>query len=164
MDTNLFPALFIRPSLLQAQTLTLQQVCDSARVHYPLTRQKNLVAQTALLSIDNLRKGYLPQININGQASYQSDVTRINVSFPGVTVEPMSKDQYKLSADISQVLYDGGMIKKQQELQQLNAAVEDQKLEVELYKLKETDHPDLFEHSFYRCAAKTNRTIESGYR
>lgn len=125
------------PLLPAAQTLTLQQACDSARVHYPVIRQKQLVQQTAALSIDNLSKGYLPQISINGQATYQSDVTKIAISFPGVNIEPLSKDQYKLAADISQVIYDGGMIRQQQQLQQLNATVEDQKLEVELYKLKE---------------------------
>lgn len=125
------------PLLPAAQTLTLQQACDSARVHYPVIRQKQLVQQTAALSIDNLSKGYLPQISINGQATYQSDVTKIAISFPGVNIEPLSKDQYKLAADISQVIYDGGMIRQQQHLQQLNATVEDQKLEVELYKLKE---------------------------
>lgn len=125
------------PLLSAAQTLTLQQACDSARVHYPAIRQKQLVQQTAALSIDNLSKGYLPQVSINGQATYQSDVTKIAISFPGVNIEPLSKDQYKLAADISQVIYDGGMIRQQQQLQQLNAKVEDQKLEVELYKLKE---------------------------
>lgn len=125
------------PLLSAAQTFTLQQACDSARVHYPAIRQKQLVQQTAALSIDNLSKGYLPQVSINGQATYQSDVTKITISFPGVNIEPLSKDQYKLAADISQVIYDGGMIRQQQQLQQLNAKVEDQKLEVELYKLKE---------------------------
>jgi outer membrane protein TolC len=125
------------PLLSAAQTLTLQQACDSARLHYPAIRQKQLVQQTAALSIDNLSKGYLPQVSINGQATYQSDVTKIAISFPGVNIEPLSKDQYKLAADISQVIYDGGMIRQQQQLQQLNAKVEDQKLEVELYKLKE---------------------------
>jgi outer membrane protein TolC len=125
------------PALLHAQTLTLEQVCDSARVHYPMTKQKQLVQQTASISIDNLRKSYLPQVNINGQASYQTDVTKISIPVPGIVIEPLSKDQYKLTADISQVLYDGGMVKQQQQLQQLNAAVEDQKLEVELYNLKQ---------------------------
>jgi len=35
------------------------------------------------------------------------------------------------------MIYDGGMTKEQKALQQLNATVEDQKVEVELYKLKE---------------------------
>lgn len=38
---------------------------------------------------------------------------------------------------MSQLVYDGGVIKQQNELQQLNSEVEQQKVEVELYKLKE---------------------------
>jgi outer membrane protein TolC len=40
-------------------------------------------------------------------------------------------------ADVNQVIYDGGTISRQKELQRLNAEVEDQKVEVELYKLQE---------------------------
>ncbi len=126
------------PALLLAQNLTLQQIIDSARLHYPATRQKKLVQQTANLTIDNLSKGNLPQVSINGQASYQSDVTGFNIPVPGINIEPLSKDQYKLTADVSQVLYDGGLIKQQQQLQSLQAAVEDQKAEVELYQLKQS--------------------------
>lgn len=124
-------------NLLAQAPLQLESVYQTAREKYPLLKQKKLVQQTAALSIDNLTKGFLPQISINGQASYQSEVTAVNISFPGVNVTPLSKDQYRLTADVSQLLYDGGLNKQQQTLQELNAAVEDQKLEVELYKLKE---------------------------
>jgi outer membrane protein TolC len=120
-----------------AQTLTLQAACDSARVHYPAIRQKQLVQQTAALTIDNLSTGWLPQISLNGQASYQSDVTGINISFPGISIQPPNKDQYRVTADISQLLYDGGLTKQQKVLQEKNAAVQDQQLEVELYHLQE---------------------------
>ncbi len=125
------------PIFLSAQNLTMQQVYDSARLHYPAIRQKKLVQQTASLTIDNLSKGNLPQVSINGQASYQTDVTSISIPVPGINIEPLSKDQYKITADVSQVLYDGGLIKQQQQLQNLNAAVEGQKVEVELYQLKQ---------------------------
>ncbi len=130
--------ILLLPVLSVAQTpLQLEAVYEKAREHYPLLQQKKLVQQTAALSIDNLTKGLLPQISINGQASYQSEVTAIAISFPGVTINPLSKDQYRLTADISQLIYDGGLNKQQQALQQLNAGIEDQKLEVELYKLRE---------------------------
>jgi outer membrane protein TolC len=89
------------------------------------------------LNIENLSKGYLPQFQVNGQASYQSDVTRLNIPLPGIPVTALSKDQYKVMADLSQTLYDGGSIKAQKDWQQLNANVETEKAEVELYQLKE---------------------------
>jgi outer membrane protein TolC len=128
------------PGWLTAQelnTLDLQQAYDLSRKNYPVIKQKDLVKQTAAISIDNLQKGFLPQLTLSGQATYQSDVTKVPVSLPGLTIEPPSKDQYKLLADVSQLIYDGNTTREQKVLQQLNASVEDQKAEVELYKVKE---------------------------
>jgi len=128
------------PGLLPAQELTqlnLPQAYDLAQKNYPLIRQKNLVKQTADINIENLQKGFLPQLMVSAQATYQSEVTKVPVSLPGFSIEPPSKDQYKLLADISQLVYDGGVTKEQKVFQQLNANVEEQKLEVELYRIKE---------------------------
>src|SRR5882724_11085860 len=133
------PALFISLNV-QAQsnaTLTLERAYALAQQNYPIIRQKDLIRQTASISIENLNKGYLPQFTFSGQATYQSDVTTIDVSFPGFTFNPLSKDQYKALADVDQVIFDGGMIKQQKAAQQLNEVVEEQKVEVELYKLKD---------------------------
>jgi outer membrane protein TolC len=120
-----------------AQTYTLQQVQELARQNYPLIKQKELIQQTREISIANLQKGYLPQFALNGQATYQSDVTRVKIPVPGVNIEPPGSDQYRVTADVNQTIYDGGLIKQQKNIQQLNAAVEEQKLEVQLYQLKE---------------------------
>lgn len=120
-----------------AQTYTLQQVQELARQNYPLIKQKELIQQTREISIANLQKGYLPQFALNGQATYQSDVTRVKIPVPGVNIEPPGRDQYRVTADVNQTIYDGGLIKQQKNIQQLNAAVEEQKLEVQLYQLKE---------------------------
>ncbi|MBN8674723.1 MAG: TolC family protein [Chitinophagales bacterium] len=117
--------------------LDLQQAYELSQKNYPVVRQKDLIRQTANITIENLQKGFLPQFTVSGQASYQSDVTSVPVSLPGITIESASKDQYRLLADVSQLIYDGGITREQKVYQQLNATVEDQKVEVELYKLKE---------------------------
>jgi outer membrane protein TolC len=120
-----------------SKQLSLQQAQAMAQQNYPLVKQRNLVKQTAALNTDNLGTAFMPQVTLNGQATYQSEVTKLNIPLPGVTVSPLNKDQYKLLADVNQLLYDGGAIKEQKNIQQLNAAVEDQKIEVELYKIKD---------------------------
>ena len=120
-----------------AQTVTLEQVQAKARQQYPLIKQKDLIKQTKDITIENLNKGFLPQLSVSGQATYQSEVTTVKIPVPGVTIDPLSKDQYKIVADINQMIYDGGMLKQQRSIQQLNADVEEQKIEVELYKLEE---------------------------
>ncbi|MBL7733164.1 MAG: TolC family protein [Chitinophagaceae bacterium] len=117
--------------------LSLQQAYDLAQKNYPVIRQKDLVRQTTALTVENLQKNFLPQVTISGQASYQSDVTSVPLTLPGLSIEPPSKDQYKLVADVNQLIYDGGVTREQKKIQLQAGEVEEQKTEVELYKLKE---------------------------
>jgi outer membrane protein TolC len=134
-------SLILVPGLLAAQGLNkldLQQAYDLSQKNYPVIKQKDLIKRTSAISIENLQKAFLPQVSLSGQATYQSDVTEVPIKVPGFNIESPSKDQYKVVADINQLIYDGGAIKEQKALQELNASVEDQKVEVELYKLKES--------------------------
>lgn len=119
------------------EPLTLQSAYQLAEKNYPLVRQKELIRQTTQLTFDNLSKGFLPQISLGAQATYQSDVTQVKIPVPGFSVEPLNRDQYKILADLNQLIYDGGVISRQKKIQQLNEEAEQQKVEVELYKLKE---------------------------
>lgn len=130
--------LAITLSNAQQQSLSLQKAYELAQQNYPLIKQRELLKQTTGYTVDNLGKGFLPQVILSGQATYQSEVTAIKAPpIPGFTFESPSKDQYKILADVNQLVYDGGMIKQQKTIQQLNEETEQQKIEVELYKLKE---------------------------
>jgi len=75
------------PAIAHAQDngkLTFEQAYSLAQQNYPLIRQKQLVQRTATLTIENIDKGFLPQFSISGQATYQSDVTSVPVSIPGI--------------------------------------------------------------------------------
>lgn len=140
MKKHFLLAMLVMPFQLLSQPLqklTIEQAYDLSAKNYPVVKQKDLIKQTAGISIDNLQKGFLPQVVISAQATYQSDVTKVPVSLPGFTIEAAAKDQYRLVADVSQLVFDGGLTKEQKVYQQMNAAVEEQKVEVELYKLKE---------------------------
>lgn len=131
-------ALCLSPALAQDSTLlTLDQAYELARQHYPLIRQKGLVKRTADLTISNLNKNYLPQVTVSGQATYQSAVTSVPIRIAGIDIPTLSKDQYRIQAEAFQLLYDGGTVAAQRNLQQVNALVEDQRAEVDLYKVKE---------------------------
>ncbi|HEY9048479.1 MAG TPA: TolC family protein [Ohtaekwangia sp.] len=128
----------VLPAHAQADyPLTLEECYTLAEQNYPLTKQRELIRQSREYSVDNVLKGYLPQFSINGQASYQSDVTQIPIKVPGTDIHVLSKDQYKVYAEVNQVVYDGGATRQQQHAQEMNALVEEQKLDVELYKLRE---------------------------
>jgi len=136
---RLLSVLLILPVMLlaQSQSLTLQKAYELAQQNYPLIKQRELIKQTSEYSEENLGKGFLPQINLSGQATYQSAVTQVKLPAPGIFIEPLSKDQYRIVGDVNQLIYDGGAIKQQKGIQYLSDEVEQQKIEVELYKLKE---------------------------
>lgn len=119
------------------QTLSLAHAQEQAEKNYPAISRKSLIAQTAAISIENLQKVFLPQVSVSAQASYQSDVTQIPISLPGLNIQSPSKTSTgssRISANWSMM---GGITKAKKELQQLNAAAEQQKLELELYQVRE---------------------------
>lgn len=133
-------AVFFVGFLAKAQSLeqlSIEECYHLARQNYPLVKQAELISKTAEYSIENASKGYLPQFNVSGQATYQSEVTKIPIQIPGGNISELSKDQYRLAIEGSQLLFDGGGIAQQKQAIQINAAMEGQKLEIELYKLKE---------------------------
>lgn len=124
--------------LINAQeTITLEQCYQWARENYPLIKKQELIKKAEQYTTENALKGWLPQVNITAQATYQNDVTQFPLKLPNVNVEPLSKDQYKVFADVSQTIYDGGNIRNQKNLAKIQSEVQTIQTEVELDKLKE---------------------------
>lgn len=126
--------------LLSGQTgnpLRLDSCLEMAKRNYPFVRQYALIDKAREYSLENARKGYLPQLSMMGQATYQSDVTQIPISLPGLNIPTISKDQYRLYAEVSQSITDLFTIRDQQAYINANSDIEVQKTEVELYKLRE---------------------------
>lgn len=119
-----------------AQTLTLEECYDLAKQNYPLIKRHDLIAKTKEYNLQNAANGWLPQIQIVGQATYQNDVIQFPIQLPNMTIEPLSKDQYKIYADVQQNIYDGGMIANQKKMATINSEIELQKTEVETDQLE----------------------------
>jgi len=121
--------------------LTLEECYRQTIATYPLGRDKTLLKDISALKIENLNLNYLPRFDLSAQASYQSDVTMVEVdlSIPvDIEFPRATKDQYKVSMDISQVIFDGGVTKRQKELEGKTLDAGLQQIEVSLYKLKES--------------------------
>lgn len=119
-----------------AQTLTLEECYGLAKQNYPLIKRHDLISKTKEYNLQNAAKGWLPQIQIVGQATYQNDVIQFPIQLPNMTIEPVSKDQYKVYADVQQTIYDGGMIANQKKIATINSEIELQKTEVETDQLE----------------------------
>ena len=107
--------LLLSAAIYAQDNTTLEQVLNAANTHYPLTKQRDLVEQSKDFSLAALNRAFLPQLSINGQATYQSEVTElpIKINLPGINIEGLDKDQYKATADVNQILFEGGNISAQ---------------------------------------------------
>ncbi len=124
-----------------SDTVTLEYCYQQARKNYPLARQLDLLGKSAELRIRNLNKNHLPQMNVNGNASLQSEVTDVVIvlpaNLPAIGMPPLSKDWYKLTVDVNQSIYDGNLVNFQKKIENSNLQTDEKSIQIELYKLKD---------------------------
>lgn len=102
--------LIVCPMLTKAQSsLRLENLIESAHKHYPLSLRDSLINQSQALELKNLSNNYLPSLSLEAKATWQSDVTEINLPIPGLEFPEFPQDQYRLSVDIRQLIWDGGL-------------------------------------------------------
>ena len=119
------------------QVVTLDDCYTAAINNYPNIRQLDLNVQMNQLNKQNLQTNYLPSLNLNGQASYQSDVTKVPINVPGINIPTIAKDWYALNLDIEQMIYDGGLTNSLKKVEDADLGIAHQKLQIEFYQLKE---------------------------
>ena len=126
---------------IQAQTLDECQ--QAAERNYPLIKRMDLIRQTTDLNVGNIQKGWLPQVSVMAQSTYQSNVT----AFPDqmqalykqmcISMEGLRKDQYRVGIDVQQLVFDGGAIRNQKEMTRLQGVVESAQNEVSMYSVRQ---------------------------
>lgn len=117
--------------------ITLDECRSLARANYPLIKRFRLVEQSRSLSVSNASKAWLPQVSLNARASYQSEVTRLPADIPGVEISPLPKDQYDVSVNVSQQIYDGGSVSSSKRLEDARSDVEREQVNVAIYDVYE---------------------------
>ena len=113
--------------------VTLEQCKAWARDNYPVIKQYNLVEQSRRFTVENAAKAWLPKAVVSGTASYQSDVTTIPITLPGVDIPTLSKDQYDVNITVSQQVYDGGAVSSAKRLAEAQGDVGREQVSVAMY-------------------------------
>lgn len=137
---KLFIGLIMLPIMLQAQTL--EECQRAAENNYPLIRQYGLIDKTTELTVDNIQKGWLPQVSALAQVTYQSDV----ISWPdqmktmmtgmGIDMKGLRKDQYKIGVDVNQIIYDGGAMSSQKAIAREQGSVQKAQNDISMYQIR----------------------------
>lgn len=127
--------LFLLSIRLYAQpTLTLEGCYALAAKNYPMAKQTALLQQKSVYEVAALNKGKLPKIDLNAQATYQSEVIGFPIAMSGIT--PLNKDQYRATLDVNQLIYNGGTIDANAKLKAAQTKTQQQQIQVTLYQLK----------------------------
>jgi len=139
--TLLTPLFVVSLFSISAQSLTIEDCQGMARENYPAIARFNVIENIRSFNLENANKAYYPQLSLNAKATWQSDVTRIDLelpsTFPPLAVPVPDKDQYQVYGQLNQLVWDGGKVAAQKEMIVANAEVEKQKLETEIYSLQE---------------------------
>jgi len=135
MKTRILSLLMLMALPLWAQQhITLQECYELVAKNYPLAKQSNVMEQQNEFDQEAISNEKLPQVIMSAQATYQSEVTEVPI--PNSGIEPLNKDQYRVTLSINQLIYNGGMIDASSNLKSAQLKTRQQQVEVNLYQLK----------------------------
>jgi outer membrane protein TolC len=131
-------------SMIYAQkTLTLKECYDMAASATALVAVKGAYTDISELKDANLAKAWLPTLDANGSFLYNSSVIDIgsalgSLPIPGIAsaIKPLPHEQYKLTLDINQVIYDGGATKSARAMEKAELGVNEKETDIDLYKIR----------------------------
>ena len=138
--TALIYGLLALTMVTQAQTLVECQ--RAAEQNYPLIQRYGLIEKTTELTVANTQKGWLPQVSVMAQATYQSDVTswpdemKTMMTGMGVEMKGLKKDQYRVGIDVSQTIYDGGAISSSKTIAREQGLMQVAQTQVDIYNVR----------------------------
>jgi outer membrane protein TolC len=118
-----------------ADTISLQYCYQQAYEEYPKAKNIELQEKITELNVRIANTGYYPDVSLNGQASYQSEVTKFNLP-GGDGPHGISKDQYEASVDVIQRIFNGGAVGIRKELEQSKGQQEIDATKVELHQIR----------------------------
>ena len=108
-----------------------------------LSGEKASYSDISKLKDVNLAKGWLPTLDANSSFIYNSSVIDMSsvlgsLPIPGISgaIKPLPHEQYKITVDINQVIYDGGAIKGARALEKADLSINEKQTEADLYKLR----------------------------
>lgn len=130
-------------TVFSQKIMTLRECYDKAMSATPIAAERGAWSQISAVKDKNLSKGWLPSLDAGGTFIYNSSVIDMSSLFgslpiPGITdlIKPMPHEQYKLTLDINQVIYDGGAVKNAKILEKTDLSINQKQTETDLYKLR----------------------------
>ena len=127
---------------LQLHSQTLEECHRLAKENYPEIKRYELIDKSEQYNIKNALMAWAPQINISGQATYQSatptypEVFDAFLALSGIDMLGIDKFQYKAAIDVNQTIWDRGYSKANLDIAKADAKAERKQNEIALYDLQ----------------------------
>jgi len=123
--------------------ITLKECYERAYAAAPISAEKGIYDNIWQIKDKNLSKGWLPSLDANGSLVYNSSVVDMTdvigaLPVPGIAdlIKPLPHEQYKITVDINQMIYDGGSIKSARALEKADLQINEKQNATDLYKLR----------------------------
>lgn len=136
MKKIIYLLVFITSYGFAQKQITLTNCYQLVEKNHPIAKQYQLLDTQQQLENNIIAKSKLPVANWSAQSTYQSDVTFLPISTPNLGVQPPNKDQYKTTLTLNQLIFNDGLIKANNELNNSKFEVKKQQTSVNLYQLK----------------------------
>lgn len=123
--------------------ITLEECIAKAEENYPLIRKYDLLTTTAEIDLSDINKLWLPRVGVYGQATMQNVVPSLPAALTsamqqmGQELKGLGKLQYRIGADVSQTIWDGGASAARRNLVRSREEMQRTGLDVEMYTLRE---------------------------
>ena len=123
--------------------LTLERCQQLAQENYPVIKKYGLIEKTLEIELSDINKSWLPSVSVYGQGTIQNVVPAFPAALEDVLaqmgreVRGIGKFQYKIGADVSQTIWDGGASKVRRSVADSRRNVQQSQLEVEMYELRQ---------------------------
>lgn len=118
-------------------TLSLSGLLNSMQQNSSLYKIMPATDSIYALRKSNIKVNYLPRVDFNAEATWQSDVTQMNIPIPNISIPSPDKDNYKVTVDVSQLIWDGGATNSRLKSEENVRLLEQNKVDNELYVLKD---------------------------
>ncbi len=135
-------ALLVNDSLLAQKVITLKECYDRAMIINSLANEKEAYRSIWKLKDENLAKNWLPTLDANGNFVYNSSVVDLGSALGSLplpvagAIKPLPHEQYKITFDINQVIYDGGTTKNLRAMEKADLDINEKQNEADMYKLR----------------------------
>ncbi len=119
-----------------ADTLHLSALQTLAIAEDTRTARLELEREASGLRAENLKVARLPQIQMRGDASYQSEVIDIPIDNPAFSVPSPPKERYEVALETDWMVWDGGLVDAQRAVENAQLASTLAGLDAEIFGVR----------------------------